>query len=110
MKPLCNLLEKDATFVFYESCLRAFEMIKEKLVSTPIVIVPDWSEPFEIMCDGRDYAVGAVLGERREKMFRAVYYSSRTLSDAQLNFTTTEKEILAVVFTYDKFRSYITGS
>ena len=48
VKPLCNLLEKDAAFVFDERCLRTFEMIKEKLVSSPIVIVPDWSKPFEI--------------------------------------------------------------
>ena len=58
VKPLCNLLEKDASFVFDEICLRAFQLIKEKLVSTPIVIVPDWLEPFEIMCDASDYAVG----------------------------------------------------
>ena len=62
VKPLCNLLEKDATFVFDESCLRAFEMIKEKLVSAFIVIVPDWSKPFEIMCDASDYTVEAVQG------------------------------------------------
>ena len=110
VKPLCNLLEKDATFVFDESRLRAFEMIKEKLVFAPIIIVPDWSEPFEIMCDTNDYAVGDVLGQRREKMFRAVYYSSRTLNGAQLNYTTIEKEMLAVVFACDKFISYIIGS
>ena len=109
VKPLSNLLKKYATFVFYESCLRGFEMIKKKLVSIPIVIVPGWSKPFEIMCDASDYAVGAVLGQRREKMFRVVYYSSRTLNDAQLNYT-TEKEMLAVVFACDKFRSYIIGS
>ena len=51
-------------------------------MSIPIVIVLDWSEPFEIMCDASDCTMGAVLGQRREKMFRAVYYSSRTLNDA----------------------------
>ena len=82
VKPLCNLLEKDTTFVFYESCLRAFEMIKEKPVSTLIVIIPHWSEPFEIMCDASGNALGAILGQKRENMFKAVYYSSRTLNDA----------------------------
>ena len=57
MKSLCYLLEKDATFVFYESCLGPFAMIKERPMSPLIVIVPDWSEPFEIMCDASDYAV-----------------------------------------------------
>ena len=108
IKPLCNLLEKDTPFIFDESCHGAFELLK--LVSTPIVVVPDWSEPFEIMCDASDYVVGAVLGQRIGKIFRAIYYASQTLNDAQLNYTTTEKEILVVVFAYDKFRSYIIGS
>ena len=56
--------------------------MKEKLVSAPIVIVPNWSESFEIMCDASDYAVGPVLGQRREKIFKAIYYSSRALNDA----------------------------
>ena len=66
-------------------------MIKEKLVSAPIVIVSDWSKPSEIMYDASDYAVRAILGQRKEKIFKAIYYSSRTLNDAQLNYTTTEK-------------------
>ena len=82
MKPLCNLLEKDAPFVFDESCLKVFQSIKEKLVFAPIVIVPNYSEPFEIMCDASDYAVGAILGQSREKIFKAIYYSSRTIEDA----------------------------
>ena len=89
VKPLCNLLEKDAAFVFDENYLKEFHVIKEKLVSASIVIVPDWSEPFEIMCDASDYADSAMLGQRGEKIFRAIYYSSRTLNDAQLNYTTT---------------------
>ena len=76
VKSLCNLLEKDVAFVFDENCLKAFKLTKEKLVSAPIVIIPDWLEPFEIMCDASDYAVKAVLGQRRDKIFRAIYYSS----------------------------------
>ncbi|XP_075489460.1 uncharacterized protein LOC142528301 [Primulina tabacum] len=74
------------------------------------LIVPDWKEPFELMCDTSDYAVGAVLGQRRDKMFKAIYYTSRTLNAAQQNYTTTEKEMLAVVFTFDKFRTYLIGT
>ena len=62
------------------------------------------------MCDVSDYAVGAVLGQRRDKIFRAIYYSTWTLNDAQLNDTTIEKEMLAVVFACDKFKSYMIGS
>ncbi|XP_073017209.1 uncharacterized protein [Primulina eburnea] len=74
------------------------------------MIVPDWKQPFELMCDASDYAVGAVLDQRRDKMFRAIYYASRTMDTAQQNYTTTEKEMLAVVFAFDKFRPYLIGT
>ena len=80
------------------------------LTTAPIMKSPDWSHPIEIMCDASDYAVGAVLGQRVNKAPFAVYYASRTLLDAQLNYTTIEKELLAVVFALDKFRSYLLGS
>jgi hypothetical protein len=83
---------------------------KEILKSTPVIRPPNWGEPFEIMCDASDYAVGAVLGQRIEKLPHMIYYASRTLNDAQLNYSTTEKELLAVVFALDKFRSYLLGS
>jgi hypothetical protein len=71
---------------------------------------PDWSLPFEIMCDASDFGVGAVLGQRVDKLPHVIYYASKTLMDAQVNYTTTEKELLAVVFALDKFRSYLLGS
>ena len=66
-------------------------MLKDKLVSAPIVVAPDWDFPFELMCDASDFAIGAVLGQKREKIFQVIYYASRTLNDAQLNYATTEK-------------------
>ncbi|XP_043705289.1 uncharacterized protein LOC122655119 [Telopea speciosissima] len=71
---------------------------------------PDWSLPFDIMCDASDYAVGAVLGQRVDKKPIVIYYASKIFSETQLNYTTTEKELLAVVFALDKFRSYLFGS
>ncbi|XP_021834473.1 uncharacterized protein LOC110774242, partial [Prunus avium] len=109
-KPLCNLLLKDVEFNFDSSCLEAFNVLKEKLTSAPIIVAPDWDLPFEIMCDASDYAVGAVLGQRRNKLLHVIYYASRTLNDAQRNYTTTEKELLAVIFSLDKFRSYLIGA
>ena len=106
-KPLCNLLLKDVPFVFEDECLKAFTTLKQKLIEAPVLKSPDWSIPFEIMCDASDYAVGAVLGQRVDKKPVAIYYASKTLSDAQLNYTTTEKELLAVVYALDKFRSYL---
>ncbi|KAI3443836.1 hypothetical protein Pfo_000501 [Paulownia fortunei] len=110
VKPLCNLLEKDRSFDFNVDCLQAFDHIKKALISAPIMVVPDWTQPFELMCDASDYAVGAVLGQRKDKIFRAIYYASRTLDDAQQNYTTTEKELLAVVFAFDKFCAYLVGT
>jgi hypothetical protein len=55
------------------------------------------------MCDTSDYAVGAVLGQRIDKLPHVIYYASQTLNDGQLNYLTTEKELLAVVFALDKF-------
>ena len=84
--------------------------LKELLTSAPIMAPPDWSSPFELMCDASDYAVGAVLGQRKEKRPCAIYYASRTLNDAQMNYSTTEKELLAVIFVLEKFRSYLLNS
>jgi RNase H-like domain found in reverse transcriptase len=62
------------------------------------------------MCDASDYVVGAVLGQRVEKKAHAIYYASKVLHEAQVNYTTIEKELLAVVFAINKFRSYVVGS
>ena len=109
-KPLSNLLVQGIPFEFNTQCLRAFSVLKDKLVSTPIVVAPDWSFPFELMCDASDFAIGAVLGQKREKIFQVIYYASRTLNDAQLNYATTEKELLAIVFAFNKFRPYLIGN
>jgi hypothetical protein len=109
-KPLTHLLQKDVAFYFDEKCLAAFRTLKSALVSAPIIQPPDWSQPFEIMCDASDYAVGAVLDQRKERRVHAVYYASKTLNGAQLNYATTEKELLAVVFAFEKFKSYIMNS
>ena len=109
-KPLCNLLIKDTRFEFSDECLHAFETLKKKLISAPIIVSPDWNLPFELMCDASDYAIGAILGQRKEKNFHVIYYASRTLIEAQLNYAITEKELLVVVFAFDKFRSYLIGS
>nr|GEW21669.1 reverse transcriptase domain-containing protein [Tanacetum cinerariifolium] len=63
--------------------------------------------PFELMCDASDFAIGAVLGQRQEKHFRPIHYASKTMTEAESNYTTTKKEILAVVYAFEKLRSYL---
>ncbi|CAN6573144.1 unnamed protein product [Malus baccata var. baccata] len=109
-QPLCRLLQKEVAFEFTKECTTSFNQLKELLTTTPIIVPPDWSLPFELMCDASDYALGAVLGQRKDKRPHVVYYASRTLNDAQLNYSITEKELLAVVFALDKFRSYLIGT
>ena len=112
-KPLSNLLIQEAPFNFNEDCMQAFSNIKEKLISAPIEVIEvalDWELPFELMCDASDYAVGVVLGQRRNRVFHDIYYASRILNDAQLNYATTKKELLAIMFAVDQFRPYLIGN
>ena len=109
-KPLYKLLEKDATFEWNSECQQRFEELKAYLTTAPIVSAPNWKLPFEVMCDASDLAVGAVLGQRAEGKPYVVYYARKTLNEAQRNYTTTEKELMAVVYTLDKFRAYLLGA
>nr|CAN67014.1 hypothetical protein VITISV_042810 [Vitis vinifera] len=102
-KPLCELLAKDAKFIWDERCQKSFDQLKQFLTTTPIVRAPNRQLPFEVMCDASDFAIGAVLGQREDG-------KPYTLNEAQRNYTTTEKELLAVVFALDKFRPYLVGS
>ncbi|GKB71404.1 reverse transcriptase domain-containing protein [Tanacetum coccineum] len=106
-RPMTHLLKKNTPFIFSEDCILAFQTLKKKLTKAPILIAPNWDQPFEIMCDASDYAIGAVLEQRIEKHFRPIHYASKTMTEAETNYTTTEKEMLAVVYAFEKFRSYL---
>ena len=71
---------------------------------------PDWNKEFEIMCDASDYTMGVVLGQKADKVFKAIYYSNKTFNEAQENYSTTKKKMLATVFACENFRPYILGS
>jgi hypothetical protein len=76
-------------FVFDENCKKVFGDLKKILTSTPIIQPPNWGVRFEIMCDASDYAIGIVLGQRVDRLPHVIYYASRTLNIAQLNYSTT---------------------
>nr|GEZ67695.1 hypothetical protein [Tanacetum cinerariifolium] len=98
-QPLLALMEHLLT--------RACRLDSEKLTEALILIAPNWDQPFELMRDASDYAVGAVPGQRVEKHFRPIHYTSKTMTQAEMNYTTTKKEMLAVVYAFEKFRSYL---
>ncbi|GJX78684.1 reverse transcriptase domain-containing protein [Tanacetum coccineum] len=106
-RPMTHLLEKETPFVFLKECIEAFNILKKKLIEAPILTAPNWDQLFEIMCDASDYAVGAVLGQRKTKHFQPIHYASKTMTDDQTHYTTTEKELLVVVYAFEKFRPYL---
>nr|GEY90940.1 reverse transcriptase domain-containing protein [Tanacetum cinerariifolium] len=109
-RPMTHLLKKETPFVFSKDCIDAFETLKKKLTEAPILVVPDWNLPFELMCDASAFAIGAVLGQRKTKHFQPIHYSSKTMIEAQILYTTTEKEMLAIVYAFEKFRPYLVLS
>nr|GEX49236.1 reverse transcriptase domain-containing protein [Tanacetum cinerariifolium] len=95
-RPMTHLLEKNSPFIFSNECIQAFRTLKDKLTKAPILIAPNWDQSFELMCDASDYIVGAVLGQRIEKHFCPIHYASKIMNQAEANYTTTVKEMLAV--------------
>nr|GEV86626.1 reverse transcriptase domain-containing protein [Tanacetum cinerariifolium] len=109
-RPMTHLLEKETPFIFSKECIESFNTLKKKLTEAPILVVPDWNLPFELMCDASDYAIGAVLGQRKWKHFQPIHYASKTMTEAQIHYTTTEEEMLAVLYAFEKFRPYLVLS
>ena len=109
-KLLATLICKDKDFIIDKEEKHAFAMLKQALIDAPILQSPNWDLPFKIMCDASDYVVGAVLGQHLDKKPMVICYASKTLVKAQINYTTIEKELLAVVYALEKLWPYILGS
>lgn len=77
---MTHLLEKEAPFIFSPECIEAFQTLKKNLTEAPILDAPDWDLPFELMCDASDFAIGAVLGQRKIKHFQPIHYASKTMT------------------------------
>nr|GEW16614.1 hypothetical protein [Tanacetum cinerariifolium] len=106
-RPMTHLLEKDTPFIFFKEFVEAFQTLKRNLIEDPILIAPEWDTPFELICDARDFVIGAVQGQCQEKHFRPIHYASKTMTEEESNYTIMEKEMLAVVYAFKKFRSYL---
>nr|GEW43529.1 reverse transcriptase domain-containing protein [Tanacetum cinerariifolium] len=109
-RPMTHLLEKETPFLFSKECIDSFNTLKKKLTEAPILVVSDWNLPFELMCDASDYAIGAVLGQRKTKHFQPIHYASKKMTEAQIHYTTTKKEMLVVVYAFKKFQPYLVLS
>lgn len=108
--PLSDLLMKDVECEFDDNYLYVFQVLKEKLISCPVLVGPDWSLLYELMCDASDTTIEVILSQSKDKVLYNIYYKSRTLNEVQPNYANTGKESLTVNFAFDKFRSYLVGS
>ena len=79
-------------------------------MSAHIFVSPDWSKPFEVMCDASGVELGVVLGQRRDKILHPIYYAIKALNETQNNYTVTKLDLLVVVFAFEKFHSYFLGT
>nr|GEW25989.1 reverse transcriptase domain-containing protein [Tanacetum cinerariifolium] len=102
-----DMIEQTMEVFMDDFSVFAFRTLKEKLTEAPILIAPNWDQPFKLMCNASNFAVGAVLGQRIKKHFRPIHYASKTMTEAKSNYTTIEKEMLAVVYAFEKFCSYL---
>ncbi|MCU7806226.1 MAG: RNA-directed DNA polymerase, partial [Candidatus Thiodiazotropha sp. (ex Lucinoma borealis)] len=108
-KPLHRLTEKNKTFTWDLECEKAFEALKEKLISAPVLAYPDTSKPFLLDCDASSFAVGAVLSQIHDDQEHPVAYYSRTLSRTERNYCVTRRELLAMVEAVKRFHHYLYG-
>ncbi|GJX38126.1 reverse transcriptase domain-containing protein [Tanacetum coccineum] len=102
-RPMTHLLEKNTPFIFSEDCILAFQTLKKKLTEAPILIAPNWDQPFEIMCDASDYAIGAVLGQRIEKHFRPIHYANHSALKYLFNKKDAKARLLRWVLLLQEF-------
>lgn len=108
-KPLTRLLQKDVPFIFNQDCLDSFEELKNSLTSNPILIYPNFEEPFLLTTDASAFAIGAVLSQGHIGKDLPIAFASRTLCGAETKYSTIERELLAIVWAVKHFRPYLFG-
>lgn len=109
ISPITALLKKSRKFIWTPECDKSFEKIKECLVSAPVLNCPDYNLPFVVQCDASGYGLGAVLIQTHPDGDRVISYLSRSLTKQERNFSTTERECLAVLWSIEKLRPYLEG-
>jgi hypothetical protein len=107
--PMFGLLIKVVDFLWIEQCQTSFETLKAKLSMAPVLRGANWDLLFHISTDASDTTIGGVLGKKEDHQSYAIYFVSKNLSPAKLNYTVTEKEFLVVFHAINKFLHYIIG-
>ena len=106
-----KLLKCNAKYEWTEECHKSLDILKEKMVTALILVFPDWKKPFHVHVDASSIALGIILAQPREGgIGHPIAFASRKLSSAKRNYTTTEREGLAMVYALQKFRHYLLGS
>lgn len=108
-RPLTRLTSKKNKFMWSEEAEASFNQLKTALVSAPILRCPEFSQPFYIHTDASSYAVGAVLTQRVDDVDHPIAYCSRTLNNQEVNYSATERELLAVIYALEQYRAYVEG-
>ena len=108
-QPLSSLLKKNAEFTWGPTQIKAFDTLKEKLTSSPVLILPDYTQEFILATDASDIGLGGVLMQERNGAPQPIAYASRLCTAAERNYSITERETLAVIYSLEKFRDIILG-
>ena len=107
--PLTELLQKNVPYLWKKEQEDAFQALKERLTTAPVLLIPDPEKPFIVTTDASDIAIGAVLSQSNERKDQPIAFESRKLSPAEKNYPTHEKELLAVIHAIKIWRSYLVG-
>ena len=108
--PLICLTTKPKAFEWTDSCEYAFKLLKSMLVSVDnVLILPDYEQPFRVEADASKFGVGGVLSQQREGQWKPVAYFSKHLSKTESNYSASEREMLAIVLSVERFKQYVYG-
>jgi hypothetical protein len=108
--PMEKLLKKDCQFHWIEECQQSFNTLKQKMVTAPILVFPSWSKEFHVHLDASSISLGEVLAQLGAgDIDNPLVFSSRKLSTVEINYTTIEREGLAIVYALQKFHHYLSG-
>lgn len=107
--PLLKLLKKGVDFHWNAFCEEAFSILKNALITSPILQYPDYTKEFHVTCDASEVALGAVLSQEYDGFELPIVYASRTTNSAEKNYSAIEKELLAIVWGIEQFRPYVFG-